>query len=65
MPAAIELFRHSPQAVEAFGSAFVEHFAIVKAEEWADFAKAVASPEAALQKAPVTDWEFARYFNDA
>jgi glutamine synthetase len=65
MPEAIELFRHSPQAVEAFGSAFVEHFAIVKAEEWADFAKAVASPEAALQKAPVTDWEFARYFNDA
>jgi glutamine synthetase len=65
MPDAIELFRTSPAAATAFGNAFVEHLAIIKKEEWADFAKAVASPEAALQKGPVTDWEFARYFNDA
>src|SRR6266702_5024412 len=45
MPAAIELFQKSPAAAAAFGSAFVEHLAIVKQEEWGDFAKAVASPE--------------------
>ncbi len=65
MPDAIELFRKSPAADAAFGSAFVEHLAIVKQEEWSDFAQAVASPEAALGKGPVTNWEFVRYFNDA
>src|SRR5579871_845917 len=65
MPEAIELFRKSPAAAEEFGAAFVEHLAIVKEEEWKDFATAVASPEAALGKGPVTDWEFARYFNFA
>jgi len=65
MPEAIELFRKSAVAAEDFGPAFVEHFTFVKQEEWQDFADAVASPEAALGKGPVTDWEFARYFNFA
>jgi glutamine synthetase len=65
LPAAIELFRNSKVAAAAFGTEFVEHLAIVKKEEWDDFAKAVASPETALTKGPVTNWEFERYFNDA
>ena len=55
MPEAIELFRKSAVAAEDFGPAFVEHFTFVKQEEWQDFADAVASPEAALGKGPVTD----------
>jgi glutamine synthetase len=65
MPESIDLFRMSPIAAEEFGPEFVEHLAIVKQEEWKDFSDAVASPEAALGKSPVTDWEFARYFNFA
>jgi glutamine synthetase len=62
---AIDLFRKSPAAAAAFGAGFVEHFAVVKQEEWKDFSDAVASPETALGKGPVTDWEFARYFEFA
>ena len=65
MPEAIEMFRNSPVPAEEFGPAFVEHLSVVKQEEWKDFADAVASPEAALGKGPVTDWELARYFNFA
>src|SRR6185295_8916750 len=31
---AIELFRSSPAAADAFGAEFVEHLAILKQEEW-------------------------------
>lgn len=65
LSAAIQLFRNSKAAAAAFGAEFVEHLAIVKQEEWDDFAKAVPSPETALTKGPVTNWEFVRYFNDA
>jgi glutamine synthetase len=65
MPSAIDAFRTSAAAAAAFGPAFIEHLACVKQDEWNDFAAAVASPELALRKAPVTDWEFARYFNHA
>jgi glutamine synthetase len=65
MPEAIELFRKSPAVADAFDSAFVEHYVLLKQDEWNDFAAAVASPEQALAKTPVTDWEMARYFRDA
>src|SRR5271170_8127010 len=57
------VFRESPDAVNAFGADFVENLVHVKREEWADFAAAVESPQAALAKGPVTQWEFARYFD--
>jgi glutamine synthetase len=65
MPEAIEVFRKSPLVAEAFEPAFVEHLASVKEDEWRDFAAAVASPEQALAKGPVTDWEISRYFKYA
>jgi len=65
MPEAIEAFRQSSSAVAGFGKEFVEHFAFVKNDEWNDFLSSVASPQEALKKAPVTPWEFQRYFNFA
>jgi len=62
MPEAIEIFRKSPLSAEAFGAPFVENLALLKEEEWTEFGKAVASPEATLQKGPVTNWEYVRYF---
>jgi glutamine synthetase len=60
---AATLFRESPDTVNAFGADFVENLVHVKREEWADFAAAVDSPQAALGKGPVTQWEFTRYFD--
>jgi glutamine synthetase len=65
MPEAIAAFRASPSAIEAFGKHYVEHYAYLKQDEWKDFVAAVEGPEDALKKAPVTQWEFARYFNHA
>ena len=65
LPEAIQALKNSKVAREAFGSDFVDHLVVIKQEEWDDFAKAVPSPETALKKGPVTQWEFLRYFNDA
>ena len=65
MPEAIAAFRTSPSAIAAFGKDYVEHYAYLKQEEWKDFTAAIESPEDALKKAPVTQWEFERYFNHA
>jgi len=65
MPEAIEAFRKSSSAAAGFGKEFVEHFAFVKSDEWKDFSEGVASPLETLKKAPVTQWEFSRYFNFA
>jgi glutamine synthetase len=62
LPEAIETWRKSPSAAEAFGEAFIEHLACVKQSEWNDFAAAVEAPEKALARGPVTEWEFKRYF---
>ena len=61
MPAAIELFRTSPLVRQAFDSQFVDHLVTLKEDEWKDFASANASPELALSKGPVSDWEIDRY----
>lgn len=65
MPDAIDSFRNSSAGAAAFGATFVEHLAHVKLEEWADFIKAVDSPESALSNGPVTAWELERYFDHA
>jgi glutamine synthetase len=65
MPEAIDAWTASRSANEHFGKDFVEHYAYLKREEWKDFTDAVEAPEAALKKAPVTPWEFTRYFNHA
>jgi glutamine synthetase len=65
MPDAIEAFRTSPSAIASFGREYVEHYAYLKNDEWKDFSEAVASPAEALKKGPITQWEFAQYFNHA
>lgn len=65
VPEAIELFRKSPMVADAFHGEFVEHYVLLKQDEWNDFTAAVPSPEQALAKAPVTDWEITRYFHHA
>jgi glutamine synthetase len=65
VPEAIDLFRKSPAVADAFHPAFVEHYVLIKQEEWNDFAAEVAAPEQALAKAPVTNWETTRYFQHA
>jgi glutamine synthetase len=65
MPEAIEALRHSPSAIAAFGEEYVEHYAFLKNEEWKEFIEAVPAAQEALKKSPVTQWEFARYFNHA
>jgi glutamine synthetase len=65
MPEAVQAFLKSPDAAAAFGVEFVELMAYVKSDEWSDFAGAVASPLEALRRGPVTQWELARYFNNA
>jgi len=65
MPEAIAVWSASPSAAASFGKEYVEHYAYLKREEWKDFSEAVEAPEAALQRAPVTQWEFAHYFNHA
>jgi glutamine synthetase len=62
---AVDLFRKSPAMIEGLGAEFAAHLADLKQEEWKDFAAAVPSPDQALRKGPVTDWEIARYFNHA
>ena len=62
MPEAIEAFRASADANFAFGEAFVRHWAYLKSEEWREFSEAVASPEESAKRAPVTQWEYDRYF---
>lgn len=65
MPEAIAAWSESPSAQASFGKEYVEHYAFLKREEWKDFAAAVEAPVEVLKKAPVTLWEFARYFNHA
>jgi glutamine synthetase len=65
MPEAIDAFQKSAAAIAGFGKEFVEHFAFVKNDEWKDFSEGVASPQETLKKAPITPWEFQRYFNFA
>jgi glutamine synthetase len=65
MPEAIAAWCESRSASASFGKDYVEHYAYLKREEWKDFTAAVEAPEEALKKAPVTPWEFARYFNHA
>jgi glutamine synthetase len=66
MPEAIAAWSESPSAIASFGKDYVEHYAYLKREEWNEFAAALEglgeAPEEALKKAPVTPWEFARYF---
>ena len=62
MPEAIDAWTESRSAAQYFGRDYVNHYAYLKREEWADFAKAVEKPIEALKKAPVTPWEFTHYF---
>jgi glutamine synthetase len=66
MPEAIERFRASPAATEAFGVEFVEHLACIKQDEWKDFIQSVPDPEKALASgSPISSWEATRYFHHA
>ena len=65
LPDAIEAWCSSPSVKASFGADYMEHYAYLKREEWKDFSNAVESPAEALQKAPVTPWEFTHYFNHA
>jgi len=65
MPEAIAVWCRSPSALAFFGKTYVKQYAHLKREEWKDFTDAVKTPKVALKRAPVTQWEFLRYFNHA
>lgn len=59
---ATDQFHASPVARELFGDLFVEHFTVIKRDEWADYAGWCAEAGVAPMAPGVTDWEYEHYF---
>ena len=65
LPLAIEKFKNSETARNAFGDAFVDHFCQVREEECADFEGWCKENKVEVEynSSEVTEWEYRRYFD--
>lgn len=61
-PETIAAFKGSTLVRALLGDGFVDHYALLKEEEWRDFSGWARANNVDSEAAVVTDWEFAHYF---